>query len=95
MSRKAAAIGVIASLGVLTGTILLATRAEAAPEEQEDLRLIPSGDDILASRTMGELEVYYMYIGQLYFTGQIDRVTYETLYQAYVDRFYQLVGANQ
>jgi len=93
--KKAAIIGVIASLGVLTGTILLATRAEAAPEEQEDLRLIPSADDILASRTMGELEIYYMYIGQLYFTGQVDRETYEAHYQAYVTRFYQLIGASQ
>ena len=93
--KKAATIGVLAGMGVLAGSVLLATRAKAAPEEPERPGLIPSVDDILASRTMGELEIWYMYIGQLYFTGQIDRVTYETLYQAYVDRFYQLVGANQ
>ncbi|MDP2730197.1 MAG: hypothetical protein Q8O55_06930 [Dehalococcoidales bacterium] len=93
--KKAATIGVLAGMGVIAGSVLLATRAKAAPEEPETPGLIPSVDDILASLTMGELEIWYMYIGQLYFTGQIDRVTYETLYQAYVDRFYQLVGANQ
>ena len=93
--KKAATIGVLAGMGVIAGSVLLATRAKGAPEEPETPGLIPSVDDILASQTMGELEIWYMYIGQLYFTGQIDRVTYETLYQAYVDRFYQLVGANQ
>jgi len=95
MSKKAATIGVIAGLGVLTGTILLATRVKAAPEEPEKTILIPTVDDILASQTMGKLEAYYTYIGQLYVTGQIDRETYEALYQAYVTRFYQLIGVNQ
>ena len=95
MSNKAATIGVIAGLGVLTGTILLATRAKAAPKEPEELILIPTVDAILASQTMGDLDVYYMYIGQLYLTGQIDRETYEALYQAYVTRFYELIGASQ
>lgn len=95
MAKNAATIGVIAGLGVLTATILLATRAQAAPVEPEKPNLIPTVDDILASQTMGDLDVYYMYVGQLYFTGQIDRVTYETLYQAYVDRFYQLIGDSQ
>jgi len=94
MSRKAATIGVIASLGVLAGTILLVARAKAAPEEPEAPKLIPSVDDILACRISGELEIYYMYIGQLYFTGQIDRETYEALYQAYITRFYQLIEVN-
>jgi|GEM_PF-6047128 len=93
--KKAATISVLAGIGVLAGSVLLATRAKAAPEEPETPGLIPSVDDILASQAMGELEIWYMYIGQLYFTGQIDRATYETLYQAYVDRFYQLTGANQ
>jgi len=94
MAKKAAVIGVLTGLGIVVGTGLLATRAQAAPEP-ETPGLIPSVDDILASQAMGELEIWYMYIGQLYFTGQIDRATYETLYQAYVDRFYQLTGANQ
>jgi len=44
---------------------------------------------------MGELEIWYMYIGQIYFTGQINLETYESLYQAYVTRFYELIGAIQ
>jgi len=94
MSKKAATIGIIAGLGVLTGTIVWATRVKAAPVEPEKPSLVPTVDDILASKTMGDLDVYYMYIGQLYFTGQIDRETYEALYQAYVTRYYQLIGVN-
>jgi len=97
MSRRAATIGVIASLGVLAGTVLLATRAKAAEPEVPQLpewyrELIPTVDDILASKNMGELEVYYMYIGQLYFTSKISKEAYEALYQAYVTRFYDLIG---
>ena len=95
MSKKAATIGVIASLfGILTGTIFLATRVKAVPEEPAKTILIPTVDDILASQTMGKLEIYYTLIGQLYITGQIDRGTYEALYQAYVTRFYQLIEVN-
>jgi len=93
--KKAATIGVLAGMGVIAGSVLLSTRAKAAPEEPETPGLIPTVDDILASRTMGELEIWYMYIGQIYFIGQINLETYETLYQAYVTRFYQLIGDNQ
>lgn len=95
MLKRGAAIGVLASLGIVAGTVFLGTRAKATPEESEKPGLIPTADDILASKTMGELEIRYMYIAQLYFTGQIDRVTYNALYQAYATRFYQLIGANQ
>ena len=101
MANKAAIV--ILGLGAaVAGTLFFATRAKAAPEEPEIpglpewyRELIPTPDDILASKTMGDLEVYYMYIGQLYFTGQIDRTTYESLYQSYVTRFYQLTGWQQ
>ena len=93
--KKTATIGVLAGMGILAGSVLLATRAKAAPEEPETPGLIPTVDDIRASRTMGELEIWYIYIGQIYFTGQINLETYETLYQAYVIRFYELIGASQ
>ncbi len=95
MAKKAAVIGVLSGLGIIVGTGLLAARVQAAPASPETNKLIPKADDILASRTIGELEVWYVYIGQLYFSSQIDRAKYESLYQAYVDRFYQLIGANQ
>jgi len=93
MSKKAATVGVIACLGALAGTILLASQAKASP-------LGPVGpgvsvNDILVAQTVGELEIWYILIGQLYLTGEIDRETYEALYQAYVTRFYQLTGVNQ
>ena len=101
MANKAA-IAVVLGLGVVAGTLLFATRAKAAPEEAEIPGLpewyrvlIPRPNDILASKTMGELEVYYMYIGQLLIMGTIGSETYEELYQAYVTRFYQLTGWQQ
>lgn len=98
MANKAA-IAVVLVLGAVAGTLFFATRAKAAEPEIPELpewyrELIPTPNDILASKTMGELEVYYMYIGQLLITGQIDTETYEELYQAYVTRFYQLIGGS-
>jgi len=90
--KNTAIIGIIAGVGVVAGSILLAKQAKASPEESG---LIPSADDILSAESIGELEIWYMYIGQIYFTGQIDREMYECLYQSYVTRFYQLVGDNQ
>jgi len=95
MSKKAAAIGVLTSLGIITGTILLASRAKASSEEPGYGKSIPTKEDILKSRTVGELGVWYGYIAQLYFTGKISGEKYNELYQAYVTRFYQLTGANQ
>jgi len=93
--KKAATISILAGMGVLVGSVLLATSAKAAPVEPEQPGLIPTADDIMGARSIGELEIWYMYIGQLYFTGQINLETYETLYQAYVTRFYHLIGDNQ
>ncbi len=93
--KKAATISILAGMGVLAGSVLLATSAKAAPVEPEQPGLIPIADDIMGVQNMGELEIWYMYIGQLYFTGQIDWATYEILYQAYVTRFYELTGVSQ
>ncbi|GAI54441.1 unnamed protein product [marine sediment metagenome] len=87
---KKAAIAVIIGLGVgIGGIALFATRAKAAEPPEV---VIPTPDDIMAASTMGELEVYYMYIGELFITGKIDRETYEGLYDAYVARYYELTG---
>jgi len=89
---KKAGIALVIGLGVgLGGIALFATKAKAAPPEVPQV-VIPTPDDIMAASTMGELEVYYMYIGELFITGKIDRETYEGLYDAYVARYYQLRG---
>ncbi|MDD4985455.1 MAG: hypothetical protein PHV11_10305 [Candidatus Bipolaricaulis sp.] len=93
--KKAATISILAGMGVLAGSVLLANSAKAAPVETEQPGLIPTADDIMGAQSMGELEIWYIYIGQIYFTGQIDREAYEILYQAYVTRFYELTGASQ
>ena len=99
MANKAA-IALVLGLGVVAGVLLFASRAKAAEPEVPELpewyrELIPTPNDILASSTMGELDVYYMYIGELLITGKIDSETYEELYQAYVTRWYKLTGFEQ
>jgi hypothetical protein len=84
-------LATIFSVGVITGTAFLGTKTKTSEKPKKSL-LTP--DKVLGSSTMGELEVYYNYMSELFVTGQIDRVAYEALYQAYVTRFYQLIGAN-
>ena len=92
MANKAA-IAVIIGLGAgITGLALFATRAKAAEPPEVPQVVIPTPADIMAAKTMGELEVYYIYIGELLITGKIDTETYEKLWDAYVARFYQLRG---
>ena len=94
MANKAA-IALVIGLGVgIGGIALFATKAKAAEPPEV---IIPTPDDIMAAKNMGELEVYYMYIGELLITGKIDTETYEALWNAYVARYYQLrgVGVNR
>ena len=92
MANKAA-IALVIGLGAgIAGIALFATRAKAAEPPEAPEVVIPTPDDIMAAKSMGELEVYYMYIGELFITGKIDRETYEGLYDAYVARYYQLRG---
>lgn len=86
----------IAVLGLGLGAVAavaLVTRARAAPDLPSVN--IPTTDEVMASRTIGELDVYYSYIGQLLVTGQIDEATYTNLYNAYAARFYELTGWQQ
>lgn len=86
MANKAA-IAVVLGLGVVGGTIFFATRAKAAPGE-----FTLTVAEVLASSSMAALEAYYNYMNELYVTKKIDKATYDAFYQAYVTRFYQLVG---
>ncbi len=89
MANKAA-IALVIGLGAgIAGIALFATKAKAAEPPEV---IIPTPDDIMAAKSVGELEVYYMYIGELFITGKIDRETYEGLYDAYVARYHQLTG---
>ncbi|MBA7485437.1 hypothetical protein ES707_20983 [subsurface metagenome] len=94
MANKAA-IALVIGLGVgIGGIALFATRAKAAEPPEVPEVVIPTPADIMAAKSIGELEVYYMYIGELFITGKIDRDTYEGLYDAYVARFYELRGVS-
>lgn len=93
MASKAA-IGVLGlGLGVAGLVLAITSRGKAPPELPPGLTLTP--EDIMASGTMGDLEVYFMYIGQLLVTKQIDRARYQLFYDAYVARFYELTGWQQ
>jgi len=92
MANKAA-IALIVGLGAgIAGIALFATKAKAAEPPEVPPVFIPTPADIMAAKNMGELEVYYMYIGELLITGKINTETYEDLYDAYVARYYQLTG---
>ena len=94
MANKAG-IALVIGLGAgIAGIALFATKAKAAPPEAPPV-VTPTPDDIMAAKSMGELEVWYMYIGELFITGKIDRETYEGLYDAYVARYHQLTGVLQ
>jgi len=88
MSRTAGTIGVVAGMGILAGSILLGVRAKTAP-------LGPSIDDILISRTLAELEIWYWTIGRLLFMQEINKDRYGELYHTYVKRFYELIGDHE
>jgi len=91
MANKAG-IALVIGLGAgIAGLAFFATKAKAAPPEAPPV-VIPTPADIMAAKSMGELEVWYMYIGELFITGKIDRETYENLYDAYVVRYHQLRG---
>ena len=95
MANKAA-IALIIGLGAgIGGIALFATRAKAAEPPEVPQVVIPTPADIMAAKSMGELEVYYMYIGELFITGKIDKDIYEGLYDAYVARYYELTGWQQ
>lgn len=87
---KKAGIALVIGLGVgIAGIALFATKAKAAEPPQV---VIPTPGDIMAAKSVGELGVYYIYIGELLITGKIDTETYEKLYDAYVARYYELTG---
>ena len=95
MANKAV-IAVIIGLAGIAGIALFATKAKAAePPDWIPEAIIPTPTDIMAAKSMGELEVWYMYIGELLITGKIDTETYEKLWDAYVARYYQLTGFMQ
>ena len=92
MANKAG-IALVIGLGAgIAGIAFFATRAKAAEPPEAPPVVIPTPDDIMAARSMGELEVWYMYIGELLITGKIDTETYEGLWDAYVARYYELTG---
>lgn len=93
MTNKAG-MALVLGLGVVTITTLFIAQRKASPEEPPS-GYIPTTNDIMACATMAELEVYYIYIGQLLTINQIDRATYTNLYNAYVARFYELRGWQQ
>ena len=69
--------------------VLLARKAGAIPRE------IPTVDDIMGAKDLEELDNYYYLIAGLFTIGKIDGETYMTLYNAYRERWYQLIGGSE
>ena len=95
MASKAAIIIPILGLGIGITALILATReAKAAPPEIPE---IPSAeiltvDEIMAAGSYAELNAYYNLIGELFIIGKITYDEYRILYDAYYERFYELIG---
>lgn len=83
---------------VIIGGVILATRKKAPPKEElpppvvvpydvEDLRIA-----IKQAQNIFELNAYYNLIGELFINRELSHVEYSTLYSAYKERWYELVG---
>jgi len=87
---------VIVGLGVGTlALIMLTRRAKAVPPEEAPPEIhIPTVEDILAAEDFSQLDYYYNLTAGLYTIGKIDAETYMTLYEAYRQRWYELIGGS-
>lgn len=92
---KAGAAVAIIGLGVGVVTLVLVTRkAEAAPPPLPPVAEIPTADDIMGAQSIAELNAWYNLIGELYITGKISHEEYMALYNAYYERWYELIGGS-
>lgn len=80
----------VLAAGVIVGLVVLTKRAKAVPGLPATE--IPTVDDIMQSGSIAMLQAYYRLIGELNITGKITDTEYDTLYGAYYERWYQLVG---
>ena len=91
MTSKAT-IPVIVLLGVggLAAFFLLTREAKAAPPPP--VSEIPTADDIMGAQSVAELDAWYNLIGEFYIIGKISTEDYMALYDAYRERWRELVG---
>ncbi len=89
---------VLISGGLATVALLIALQAAKAKASPEIPKIpaaeIPTRNDILASQSIAELNAYYNLISELFIIGKIDRDTYQGLYDAYYDRWHELLGVS-
>ena len=80
-------------LGLLAvGGILLVTRKKEPTPPEIPRAEIPTVDEIMGARDLGELNNYYRVINGLLTIGVLDSEAYMILYYAYYERWYQLIG---
>ncbi len=75
--------------GVGAAVVLVARKAKAAPPIPTTA---PTVKDIMRAQSVAELNAYYRLISELLIIGKISSTKYRTLYDAYYERWYQLVG---
>ena len=73
------------------GAAILLTRKKAAPVIIP-ATVVPTVDDIMSSGSIAELSTYYRLISELLIIGKVTPTEYKTLYDAYYERWYELVG---
>ena len=86
---------VLISGGLATVALLIALQAgKAGAVPVIPTAEIPTEAEIMASQSIAELNAYYRLISELSILGKIDSTTYQYLYAAYLDRWYELLGVS-
>jgi len=80
---------VIMGLALAAVAVVILTKPTEA-EPPEDTVFIPTVGEIIGANNTAELTIYYNIIGELFVTNHISQPEYETLYNAYSDRWYEL-----
>lgn len=85
--------GAFAGAAIVLCSIAVAVAPVVSKDASKQYNYAAILEGITGAQTTGALDVYWIYIAQLYFTGLIDVQTYNLLYDEYVKRFNLLTGA--
>ena len=81
---------VIMGLALAAVAVVILTKPTEAEPPPDHIFFIPTVGEIATASNIAELGIYYNIIGELFVTNHISQPEYETLYNAYSDRWYEL-----
>jgi len=77
-------------IGAVVGLVIYTSKGQASPEPY--YIEIPTVGNIMQSQSVAELNAYYRLVSELYITNKLTQEEYLTLYDAYYERWYELIG---